>query len=269
MSKRADQQYLLQEQYHNASNLNARIQLHVRFSTNKYGWHRWIFDHLQLPPTCRILELGCGPATLWQENLDRIPAGWHITLTDFSPGMLQEAQQHLQHSSHQFTFARVDAQSIPFEDECFDAVIANHMLYHVPNRTKAFSEIRRVLKPGGRFYASTVGRNHLRELDALIARFAISQASEIIKPNFVLENGAEEISRWFSDVKLHIYEDELVVTEVEPFVAYVLSTMKGRAFVADKLANFRKFLERELAEKGAIRITKASGLFEADKLEQT
>ncbi len=55
-------------------------------------------------------------------------------------------------------FKEIDAQSIPFEDETFDAVIANHMLYHVPDRPKAIAEIKRVLKPGGRLIATTIGK---------------------------------------------------------------------------------------------------------------
>jgi cyclopropane fatty-acyl-phospholipid synthase-like methyltransferase len=60
MPQISDQAYLLTRQYHNASNLEARIALHARFSTNIYGWFRWLFDHLDLLPQSRILELGCG-----------------------------------------------------------------------------------------------------------------------------------------------------------------------------------------------------------------
>lgn len=171
MSKISDQQYLLSEQYQDASNLNARIQLHDRFRTNKYGWCRWVFDQLNLSPETRVLELGCGTGRSWCENLNRVPRGWDITLSDLSLGMLQEAQRNLRGSQRHFEFEVIDAQAIPFEDESFDAVVANHVLYHVPDRTKAFSEIRRVLRPGGRFYASTVGQAHLRELYELVRRF--------------------------------------------------------------------------------------------------
>ena len=47
-------------------------------------------------------------------------------------------------------FAVMDAQAIEAEDSSFDLVIANHILYHVPDRRKALSEIHRVLKIGGR-----------------------------------------------------------------------------------------------------------------------
>jgi ubiquinone/menaquinone biosynthesis C-methylase UbiE len=263
--KISDREYLLTEQYRDASNLNARIQLHRRFSTNKYGWPRWIFDQIHLPPRSHILELGCGPGNLWLENIQRVPEGWKITLSDLSLGMVQQAQKNLRPSCRPFRFAVVDAQSLPFGDESFDAVIANHMLYHVPDRTKAFSEIRRVLVPGGSFYASTVGRDHLKELNELVRRFdsSIDPWGRSPAEPFLLENGQAQISKWFSEVSLQRYEDALVITEVEPLVAYVLSTAAGSTFADDKVMKFTNLVERELVAHGAIHITKDSGIFEA------
>ncbi len=134
MSELSNQNYLLTNQYNNAQKLEARIQLHRIFSTNHYSWFRWLFDHFALPPQSSLLELGCGPGYLWSKNAERIPEQWQITLSDFSSGMLQEAQQNLQEirgMQRPFTFQQVDAQAIPFANESFDAVIANHMLYHV------------------------------------------------------------------------------------------------------------------------------------------
>ena len=117
-----------------------------------------------LSADARILEIGYGPADLWVQNLDRLPAGWTITLTDFSVGMIEAAQRNLAGAGRPFTFRPMNAQSIPFDTATFDAVIANHMLYHVPDLTKAVAEIHSVLKPGGTLYAATNGKGHLREL---------------------------------------------------------------------------------------------------------
>lgn len=268
MSKISDQTYLLTKQYQNTSNLDARFQLHARFSTNKYGFHQWIFDQFNLAPESHVLELGCGPCYLWLENLHRTPESWQITLSDFSPGMLQQAQQNLHDSQRHFEFEVIDAQAIPYDDEKFDAVIANHMLYHVPDKTKAFSEIRRVLRPGGRFYASTVGRAHMRELDELAHRFE-PDAELLFDGNqthsFILENGVEQLSQWFTNVTLRQYKDALLITEAEPLVAYVLSMIRlvENTLEGDKIVEFTKFVEEELARHGAIHVTKANGLFEA------
>jgi hypothetical protein len=79
---RIDDTKYVTSQYRDASNLNTRIGLHQRFSVNPYGWLPWVFDQLELPSQARILELGCGTGQLWLDNIDRIPAGWEITLTD-------------------------------------------------------------------------------------------------------------------------------------------------------------------------------------------
>ncbi len=260
------QDYLLTTQYKNDQNLRARIRLHELFSTSKSDWQRWVFDHLIIPQQARVLELGCGPGELWVRNLDRIPTGWEITLSDFSPGMLEQAQSNLQQSDHPFAFTRIDAQSIPYENGYFDAVIANHMLYHVPDSAKALAEIRRVLKPGGHFYAATNGKGHMEEINDLVLQFdpdAGGLWQSFATGSFRLENGNALIAQSFDQITLHIYENGLEATEAEPLVEYVLSVPIGMAFDAEKISRFTAFVQQQIDERGALHITKATGLFEA------
>src|SRR5262252_6660815 len=139
--------YLREMQYRDDTNLNARSALHERFSVNPVGLQRWVFDQLDLPARARILEVGCGPGNLWVPNLTRIPEGWQIVLSDFSPGMVQAARRRL--TSRRFAFEVAEAEAVPHGAGTFDAVIANHMLYHVSNRRRAIAEFGEVLKPGG------------------------------------------------------------------------------------------------------------------------
>lgn len=259
MSNIADQTYL-REQYKNAANLNDRIQLHMRFSTNPYDFHMWVFDQLKLAADSRVLELGCGPGSLWRSNLARIPDGWQITLTDFSPGILIEARANLA-GAHPFTFEQADAQALPFADAGFDAVIANHMLYHVPDRPKALAEIRRVLRPSGRFYAATNGENHLREIHELVHQF--DPTTDLWnRTTFRLADGADELAPFFPQVLLHRYASALIVTEAEPLVAFVAS-MIGAELTGARRAAFTQVVEERIAADGAIHVTKDTGLFEA------
>ena len=217
---------LRDQQYKDSSNLCTRVNLHERYSTNTYGWHRWIFDQIDLLPTARILELGCGPGLLWRENLYRVPDGWDITLSDFSEGMVDEAREHLGSTSHPFCFEIIDAQSIPFDDNCLDAVIANHMLYHVPDIPRALAEICRVLRPGAQFYASTVGLQHMIELRKLATSYEPSGElwQQLTAGPFNLENGLDQLQAHFAAVTLMRYEDDLLITEPEPLVEYILSS---------------------------------------------
>ncbi len=254
-----DRKYL-EKQYKDSSNLQARLSLHQRFSLNKYGWHKYVFDQIDLPAQCRILELGCGSGQLWQENIARIPAGWEITLSDFSTGML-EATRHALEKQHPFEFKIIDAQSIPFVSGSFDAVIANHMLYHVPDRSLALSEIQRVLKPAGHFYAATNGERHMIEIADLVGRFNHEPASWERGANpFTLENGPAQLSAWFMEIKLSRYESSLEVTEAAPLVDYILSTRLR--IPPERQVQFRQFVSCELASHGGVfHVTQDGGLF--------
>lgn len=266
MSKLTDQQYLTTDQYKDASNLDARAAIHQRFSTNPYGWFRWVFDALlKFPANAKILELGSGNGLLWKENIDRIPAGWNIVLSDLSPGMLDAAWRNLVVTGRAFQFKEIDAQSIPFEAETFDAVIANHMLYHVPDRPKAIAEIKRVLKPGGHFIVTTVGENHMREMMEWYARVHVSKVWESFANPFTLENGLEQLKLYFPNVTISHYEDNLEITEIEPIMAYICSGIRVSELVDEELTKLQHDLERELKEKGKIFVSKDSGLFAATK----
>ncbi|MGC1375475.1 MAG: methyltransferase domain-containing protein [Anaerolineales bacterium] len=282
MPKITDPQYLKTEQYKDASNLNARVEIHKRFSTNAYGWHRWVFDALEaLPQQARILELGCGPAYLWAANADRIPVGWNITLSDLSDGMIDAARQSVSRSGHSFEFKQIDAQSIPFDDETFDVVIANHMLYHVPDRPKTIAEIRRVLRspdavsgrspddlsgmPGGRLIATTVGNQHMKELNAWLQRVSADPNFALFPLPFTLESGLAQLQPYFRQVEMRRYDDSLQITEIEPLMAYIHSSMQVKKFSESALAELRSDLERELQSKGRLFVGKDSGLFDAVK----
>jgi ubiquinone/menaquinone biosynthesis C-methylase UbiE len=262
MSQISDQTYLLTDQYKDAAKLDARVQLHLLYSTNQYGWHQWCFDQYALPAPASVLELGCGPAYLWKANLGRLPDGWSVTLSDFSAGMLEQAQQNLGERASAFRFEIVDAQAIPFDANTFDAVIANHMLYHVPDRAQALSEVRRVLKPGGKVYLATNGLNHLRGLGQLEQRFdpAIDYGWGGASKSFSLDTGGVEVAQFFADVYIVRYEDELKVTAAAPLVDYILSMTSAEA-MKHRREELQHFIERELAEQGVIHISKNSGMF--------
>ena len=265
MERIDDQQYMKNEQYKDASNLDARIALHVNFSTNPQGLPRWEFDqYLDLPAAATLLELGTGPASLWPENLDRVPSGWTITLSDLSPGMLDEARQKLGAQAELFTYREIDAQSIPFADDTFDAIIANHMLYHVPDIPRGLAEIRRVLKPGGRLFAVTNGEKHMIELVDLQQTLSISTWRDTlpILP-FNLENGAELLKPHFASVTIRHYEDALDVTDADAIVAYTQSMTESMKDLSNE-SSLRMLVEQTMQKNnGIFQIQKSTGMFVA------
>lgn len=266
-----DKRYLVTRQYRDASNLNARAALHARYGVNPYPWFRWVFDQILsvAPSSARILEVGAGPGGLWREQRDRMPSGWRVSLTDLSEGMAAEQRAALASDAFtMFDFAVADVEALPFPDGVFDLAIANHMLYHVPDRAKALGELRRILRPGGALLAATNGDDNMRELDDLVRSAAPKAASDAWKASFrhpfTLENGSAQLAPYFEGIELRRYEDGLDVTDIEPLIAYVLSIdapgYSEEEVIATVAARAREAMERH---KGVFHITKSVGLFVA------
>lgn len=253
----------VRDQYSASGNLEARIALHEKFSTAKQKWFDWYWAHFDLPIDARILEVGCGVGMLWRDNRARTPSAssWRITLSDFSLGMVETTRA----ANVRGDFLQSDAQSIPFPDSMFDAVIANHMLYHVPDLPRVLFEFRRVLKPGGKLFAATNGDYHLRELKSWVAEFVSAEYYPMLYENgvkqFSLENGAEQLQKFFKRVERFYFQDALIVTEVDPLMAYTISGFLGKMTTTEQIDALRKSATERIARNGAFRITKATGLF--------
>ncbi|NIM96448.1 MAG: methyltransferase domain-containing protein [Anaerolineales bacterium] len=267
-------EYLRSEQYKDSSNLDARIYLHENFSTNKLGFYRWTFEHIGAQKHQRILDLGCGPGDLWVKNAAGIPDHWTITLSDLSTGMLERARSRLMAYRISFPMTAADAQRIPFPSNQFDTVIANHMLYHVPNRDGALSEIHRILRPNGRLVAATNGKAHMQALWKMIQNLdpmnalGLNEALTTHELPFSLENGREQIEKYFQKVSIVRYEDSLRVAHSQPLIDYVLSMADVADILrkhADKLEEFRAAINDEICTRGAVFIAKDPGIFVAEK----
>ena len=253
-------------QYTTDANLGSRVALHQNFSTNKYGWFKWVFDQIDLTERKNILELGCGNGMLWKKNLYRIPDDISITLTDFSEGMVASAKK-LMNGESRFKYNVADAQNISYESGEFDIVIANHMLYHMPDRKKAISEISRVLRDDGILYTTTNGINHLKDLKDIVTTFddSIQYSVGEMSKDFGLENGAVQLKEFFSDVKLIRYENLLRVTDVEALVNYVMSS-SGWGNIEEKMTgkritDFREYLTEIMKKDNHIDIKTDAGMF--------
>ena len=251
-------------QYKNSSNLRARINIHDRYSTNKYGWHKWLFDNIVIPPKAKILEIGCGDGSLWLKNINRIPNDCEITLSDTYDGMLEDAKRNLGKHADKLEFRKMDGDNINFKNETFDIIIANHMLYYINDRRKFFEEVQRVLKNDGCFYASTIGDHHMKELKDLVKKYdsRIELEKTKFSSRFGLETGKSQLEKCFQNVELYNYEDSLIVDDAKPIIAYLYSTHGNlQEIIKDKEADFERFIENEIINNKTIFISKYSGLF--------
>ena len=208
---------------------------------------------------------------LWKHNLDRIPANCHIHLSDFSFGMLREAHQNNEFSPVPFSFLAFDAQAIPYPDTIFDLVVANHMLYHIPNRSLAFSEIHRILKHGGKLIAATNGNNHMIEVQQLLLRLDPTLAYHTDHAfginEFTIENGTSQLSPWFTNLNIVPFECVLEVTEGKPLIEYILSmnVAPHKIITRQQIDALHNYVNNEINLQGSFRISKSTALFIGEK----
>jgi SAM-dependent methyltransferase len=262
--KITDQEYLKNQQYRTDANLQARIALHRKYGTNPGSWFRWVYDHLSLPAQALVMEAGCGPGDLWYENRDRLPKGARVLLGDLSTGMVTAARAKNAFSAGMY-FLALDAQNIPLPSASLDCVIANHMLYHVPDMEAAILEFRRVLKPGGLFCAATNGLNHMRQIYELVHRFKPAYEIPLLSVRrFALENGPGLLRRYFSQVHTEIYEENLRVTNASDLIAYIASMWHLDTQVDQQTLERLSAYTQDVVEKyGSIYIEKSQGIIMA------
>ncbi len=256
----------MRRQYADSRNLSARAALHERFSTNPTGWLRWVFDHIPFPGSGRILELGAATGGLWSANADRLPAGLAATISDLSPGMVEQARENLGPLLAGAEFRLLDAENIDCPDESFDLVIANHMLYHVDDLDRALGEIRRVLRPGGHLVATTVGLGHMKQLRELLGQVVPRREDthHTVTGVFCLETGPESLGGHFVEVRRLDYRDHLEVTDPQAVVDYVLSTDKQLEYLTEnKLVELGARVAQVIEQEGGMRIDKSSGMLRA------
>jgi len=268
---RANDRDMVRVQYNSDKNLNARQALHYGFSANKYGWFNWVFDQYKFKPNDRVIEFGCGNGSIWANNRNKIPKDIQVILTDLSEGMLESTRDNLLGIDEVFDYSVIDIQNIEYQDNSFDCAIANHMLYHVQNRDLAISEIARILKSDGTFYATTNSLYNMKGLKDLVRNFdsQLDYESFSVSKEFGLENGAKQLSKHFNSVETVVYEDSLHITEAKPLVDYVLS-LEGHMNIQDimtesRIKDFYRYLEDIILREGSIDIPKSSGMFIAKK----
>lgn len=161
-------------------------------------WAPRVADAAQIQPGQRVLDVACGTGILAREIAPRVGSGGRVVGVDPSPGMVAVAKQ----LAPAIEWREGVAESLPFPDQSFDAVVSQFGLMFFTDRRQALREMLRVLTPGGRLavavwdsldnvpaYASEV---------ALLERMAGGQAADALRAPFVLGD-RKDLATLFSE----------------------------------------------------------------------
>ncbi|MBO4873047.1 MAG: M20/M25/M40 family metallo-hydrolase [Lachnospiraceae bacterium] len=244
-------------QYAVPKGLDTRLTFHEKYSTNRQGYGEWLVSHYDIRDGMTVLEVGCGTGSLWLGHDGIVSKCGKLILTDLSEGMLATAKENLGKRGN-IEYRKADIQDLPFPDGSFDAVIANSMLYHVPDLEKGLREVRRVLKKGGVFYCATYGEHNFT--DTLAEWFRLGGEDFRPNHNFTMQNGKEILGRFFEKITAVFYEDSLHVTEAEDLETYLRSLASFKAVIDLSVQKIRDILKAHAAN-GAIDLPKEYGMF--------
>jgi len=152
-----------------------------------------------------------------------------------------------------------DACSLPFEDGFFDAVVANHMLYHVDDPEMALAEFARVLKPTGKVFIALNGMDHLDELFQIGE--IINRTSTIRKvAKVTAENAVAYLEKHFRAVKSERFPGIFEVSDGQAVVQY-LESVGDSPMTEEETGKVRRVVEERMKRDGRLRITKNMVLF--------
>lgn len=157
-----------------------------------------------------VLEVGCGMGEIAERIQKELRAD--VRAIDISERMVELTRER-------GVRAEVgDVQSLGLADDELDCVVANWVLYHVPDIDKAVREIARVLKPGGRLVAGTLGTDHMVELWQLLGGTATSGLS------FDHDTGGAALEPHFAKVDRREANGTVVFPDAAAMRAFVAAT---------------------------------------------
>lgn len=257
------QRYLREVQYVDGSRLDVRSHLHRAFATAPEPLPVFEAALVEWRDGATVLECGCGNGRFWDNPA--LPRSLRLTLTDLSPGMVDEAMERVR----PFGFAAVagracDVQALPFDDHTFDVVLANHMLYHVPDPDRAVAELARVVRPDGAVLAATNGFGHMDQITQLVAEVfdGVDPVPRALDAVFGIDTGEARLRRAFRSVTWHAFDNDLLVDDPDAVVAYGLSIPPGDGATPEQRARFEAAVRRRFTS-GPLRIHTRGGVFVA------
>lgn len=263
---RTDRDILTKHAYMNDEHLALRYRIHDEYSRPKIDFQTWVLGAFAWRGDERVLDVGAGSGSYFEPVQARIPQGMHVA-GDLSFGMAQQARQRAEELP--IDVLNLDVQQLPFENGSFDVVLANHMLYHVPDLDTALGEIRRVLREEGCLIAATNSATNMPELDTLYRRavtllgypkhrFADWQSG------FSLESGPKRLARYFRAVARYDLPSALYFPEVDPVIAYIDSMRAIREPQLPDEITWDAFME--MMEKQISRLIRHMGELQVNKL---
>ncbi|NLG96343.1 MAG: methyltransferase domain-containing protein [Chloroflexi bacterium] len=206
------------------SDLQTRIDIHSKFGSRDID--QWMLDLLKLQQGMRILDVGCGSGKQCFSYFRHLNGEAEIHGGDVNASLLAQAREENAKIGSPIHFREVNFnEPFPYEDGQFDLVSCCFAIYYAENMPFTISEMRRVLKPGGRLF-TTGPLPANKQLFYDIIREATGKPIPPMPGSSRFDSEIySTIKDQFSSVEMHTFENPLTFDSVEPFLAYTRASL--------------------------------------------
>ena len=241
-----------------------RVPVLCDFRVPERDWYASRLDAVAAWPTDGlVLDAGCGPGGYVPSVLERLGPDGAVVGLDVAEVRARAARDE----AGALGLAG-DVVALPFADGSFDAALALHMLYHVPDIPAAVQELRRVVRPGGFLLVTTNAGDDEPEIAELHRRAGGTDEGAFGDWRFCLENAEPFLHRSFDRVELHLEESQMVVRDVAP----VVNSIDSLRYLVEPgldpsvpwevyLARIRDEAQRTIDAEGAFVVHARTGVF--------
>ncbi len=204
--------------------LAVRIDIHSKFGARNID--AWMLDLIQLQPGSVILDIGCGSGKQCFSYFDVLKGNAVITGGDVSQDLLAQARAENQRRKSNITFEFLDFnKDFPHKSNEFDFVSCCFAIYYAENMSATIGEMYRVTKPGGRLFTTGPMPQNKKLFYEIITEATGLKIPPMPGSSRYSTEIFSTIKSLYSKVDLHIFENPLTFTAVEPYMDYTRASM--------------------------------------------
>lgn len=262
---------LIRKHYTTDNYLRIRQEIHDQYSVPARSFADWVIARVPWQGGERLLDVGCGNGLYYKKLIKQADE-----IDYYGIDLIESMIRNHPLKGHSQRIALGNAEDLPYPNNSFDIVMANHMMHHVSDVEKALDEFRRILAPGGIVIIATNSMNTMPELQVLLRRAIVLltrtgaasvRAPELPTDRFALENGIRILAQHYFAVVRHDLPSALVFPDVDPAMLYLESsrdlreaTLPDDVAWEDVMMIMRQQINQLIRHLGELVINKQTGV---------
>jgi len=255
--------------------LATRIDIHSKFGARDID--AWMIDLIKLQPNDVILDVGCGSGKQCFSYHKYLNGKAEITGGDVSEDLLNQAREADAKQKTGMKFVYLDFnKEFPFEENKFDFVSCCFAIYYAENVPFTIKEMHRVTKSGGRLFTTGPMPENKKVFYDIIREATGKPIPPMPGSSRYASEFLSTIKSLYSKVDVHVFENPLTFTSVEPYMAYTRASLSearrlwgslftGKDDFEKTMDAIEKVATNRIQAEGKIIMTKVVGGFLATK----